>query len=410
MKNPHHRPTYLRYFRARLLNLARPSFWGTAIFLLVIGFVIKHYWNHPDLLTHTYNNQQTPAEINSNLSDEDRAIAADIDNLPVLFKEINQDAVVPATTIDKTQVKKNKTLLDELNNKQQEQNKSNQSKLSQNTGKSSSKIKIQNPFVLQAESLLQANQGQANQTDNTGLLNSEGIGNSSPNLGLGFNNSNSKNTNTQGLSPLQYALNQSKNPNSSSLKKIGFSENSLQTPDKNLQNSLTQTNSLTSYPSQQISAFPGNNFGQLGNTNFTNAISINTASTLTQPNIPTTNFETATSTYNSQTYNQPQTYNSPTSNSPTYNQTQTYNSQTYSQPQAYDIPNTSNYNVNQIPSGVISTPAPITSTSSIPTNTYTSNPTVLPSKNYTSPSSATSGAVQQYNSFPNAVQYPGVGQ
>jgi hypothetical protein len=438
MANPRRPPTFLIYFKARLSNLARPGFWGTAIFLLLIGFITRYYWKHPDLLTRRYNNQPTTQTVNSNLSDEDRAIAADIDNLPVLFREINQDAVAPATTVEKTEAKKDKTLLEELTNKQQEQNNLNQNKLAQNPRKTSSKPKIQNPFVLQAQSLLQTNQIQGNQEDSTNSFNLGGtftnqpviIGNSSPNLGIGFNNPNNKNTNTQVLSPLQFALNQSKNPNSPSLKKIGFSENSLQTPDKTLQDSLNQTNSPTSYLLQPISASPTNNLGHLSNTTSTN-----TTSTFTQPNIPSNNFDVQTpitpgynsptynsqtynsQTYNSQTYNS-STYNSQTNNSPTYNsQTNNspiYNSQTYNQPQGYD--NLNNYNsVNQIPntSTITSTPT----TSSIPTTSsyiqgsYTSNPTIsAPTTNYTTPVTPTYNPNQQYNSLPSVIQYPGIGQ
>ncbi|NJL09925.1 MAG: hypothetical protein HC908_06300 [Calothrix sp. SM1_7_51] len=94
----------LRFLRARLSNLARPSFWGTAIFLCVIGFVIKEYWSNPDFLSRGQQNS-APTQQNTSqtyLSDEDKAIAADIDNLPVLLEE-GKEAFFPATQ-DMTQV------------------------------------------------------------------------------------------------------------------------------------------------------------------------------------------------------------------------------------------------------------------------------------------------------------------
>lgn len=89
MPQRHYPPAYLRYLKARLWNLARPSFWGTAIVLSVVGLVIKEYWTNPDFLAKSQTNPVASPQqpVDSSLSAEDKAIAADIDNLPVLYND-----------------------------------------------------------------------------------------------------------------------------------------------------------------------------------------------------------------------------------------------------------------------------------------------------------------------------------
>ncbi|WP_066425945.1 hypothetical protein [Anabaena sp. 4-3] len=97
MSNRRYPPANLRYLKARLLNLGRPSFWGTAIFLCVLGLLIQQYWSNPDIFTQQRNQVTESDAIGSELSDEDRAIAADIDNLPLLL-DSSQSLNLPVTT------------------------------------------------------------------------------------------------------------------------------------------------------------------------------------------------------------------------------------------------------------------------------------------------------------------------
>ncbi|MGI8501249.1 MAG: hypothetical protein ACR2LR_08920 [Hassallia sp.] len=209
-------PAYLRYLRARLWNLGRPAFWGTAIFLSVLGLVIREYWANPDFLTFLQNNKQaaTQKPADSSLSDEDRAIAADIDNLPVLINDAQQSnfLVAPSTRKEKSQDNKSKSLLDDLISKQQEAAKNPKSNPLGIVGNVPAS-KVTNPFVAQAESLLQAG------TTNTGsqlfgVKSSDassvqpGIAGSSSNLGIGSAQTNN-NQNPAPISALQAAINES---------------------------------------------------------------------------------------------------------------------------------------------------------------------------------------------------------
>ena len=157
MPNRHYPPAYLRYLKARLLNLAKPSFWGTAIFLCIIGLVIREYWYNPDMFTYNQNSEVTSSESDdSDLSAEDKAIAADIDNLPILFKDLGQGnlpttANIPPTT---SLANNNDNLLREVN--QQQSSNSAASSLGIGTFNSTSTPMIKNPFVAEAENLLKS--------------------------------------------------------------------------------------------------------------------------------------------------------------------------------------------------------------------------------------------------------------
>lgn len=147
MPHRHYPPAYLRYLKARLWSLGKPSFWVTAIFISVVGLVIKEYWANPNMLTYRQNTQVTDE---SSLSAEDQAIAADIDNLPVLFNDFTEVSLPPlaSTTSEKSQANNSNNLLQEIN---KQQNKT--SLLASPNGTSAPQVN--NPFVLEAENLLQ---------------------------------------------------------------------------------------------------------------------------------------------------------------------------------------------------------------------------------------------------------------
>ncbi|BDI15204.1 hypothetical protein ANSO36C_10060 [Nostoc cf. commune SO-36] len=222
MPNRHYPPAYLRYLKARLLNLGRPSFWVTAIFLSVIGLVTWEYWSNPNIFV---SKQKTPATsqkpADSSLSEENKAIAADIDNLPALFNDFEQAplSLTANTPQEKTEAKNSKGLLEDAIKKQ---NSASDSKLNPGLGvNTDTSPAMKNPFVVQTENLLRAGTVNSNnqflgiKTLNAASEPTEGQQTSSS-LSIGLTNQTNKNQNTLPVSPLQSALNQSTNQKLSS--------------------------------------------------------------------------------------------------------------------------------------------------------------------------------------------------
>jgi hypothetical protein len=223
MPNRHYPPAYLRYLRARLWNLGRPGFWVTAIFLSIVGLVTWEYWSNPDIFVYKQKNKvvsQTPTD--SSLSAENRAIAADIDNLPVLFNDFEQAtlSLKANTPKEKTEAKNSKSLLEDVINKQKS---ASDAKLNPTLGvNGDTSPAVKNPFVVQTENLLRtgtvdnSNQFLGFKTFNTASEPTEGEQTSS-NLGIGFTNQTNKNQNSVSVTPLQAILNQSTNQKLSNL-------------------------------------------------------------------------------------------------------------------------------------------------------------------------------------------------
>jgi hypothetical protein len=157
MSRRYYRPAALRYLKARLWNLARPGFWITAIFLSVIGLSIKEYLKYTNSPTQKPTISRQPT--NSSLSKEDKAIAADIDNLPVLYNDSRQTSLqLPTgrTLKQNTQASNSQDSSDSL---EQSQNLASDAK--SNAGKkytsdNSSSTGLENPFVVKADNLLQS--------------------------------------------------------------------------------------------------------------------------------------------------------------------------------------------------------------------------------------------------------------
>ncbi|MBD2531944.1 hypothetical protein H6G97_21085 [Nostoc flagelliforme FACHB-838] len=214
MPNRHYPPAYLRYLKARLSNLGRPSFWVTAIFLSVVGLGTWEYWSNPNIFV---SKQKTPATsqkpADSSLSEENKAIAADIDNLPVLFNDFEQASLslTANTPQEKTDAKNSKGLLEDVIKKQ---NSASDTKLNPGLGvNSDTSPAMKNPFVVQTENLLRAGTVNSNnqflgvKTLNAASEPTEGQQTSSS-LSIGLTNQTNKNQNSLPVSPLQSALNQ----------------------------------------------------------------------------------------------------------------------------------------------------------------------------------------------------------
>ncbi|MDB9376183.1 hypothetical protein [Nodularia sphaerocarpa] len=151
MANHDYPPASLRYLKARLWNLGKPSFWVTAIFLSVIGLVIREYWSNPNMFTYKEN-----PEVNSSVSREDRAITADVDNLPALFRDFNPANVPIVANISRSKSRSdNKDKLVKDVDKEESVN-SAASIPEIGTFNSTSPPPGKNPFVLEAENLLES--------------------------------------------------------------------------------------------------------------------------------------------------------------------------------------------------------------------------------------------------------------
>jgi hypothetical protein len=289
-------PAYLRYLKARLWNLARPSFWGTAIFLAVMGLTVREYWIHPDFLNFRQNKQiEAKKPVNSSLSEEDKAIAADIDNLPVLFYDFTHRTLSSTATNvkQKTKVDNTNAILDGLSKQ-----KTTATDANSNSGlklvNPASTPKLENPFVVQTENLLQFK----NDYNNGQLLGVNGLTASSmptgtvqtsTNVGMGFTNPVNYNQNTTVVSPLQTALNQSTNQSwSLGGRTTSTQTNSLLLPNQNLPsttglntNAIAPVNHSTNYPNQNF-APPAANIPNLTTTNVQLPASAVTSITSTQ--------------------------------------------------------------------------------------------------------------------------------
>jgi hypothetical protein len=325
MPQRHYPPAYLRYLKARLWNLARPSFWGTAIVLSVVGLIIKEYWTNPGFLV---NSQTKPVaspqqRVDSSLSAEDKAIAADIDNLPVLYNDAEQAELPPTANTPKDQAQpKSKGLLDDLLNKRQPAASDSKLNLGLDTVNLAPAPKITNPFLTQADNLLQVGTFQTNTQTSTNSNNNSlsgssfqpGVTATSPSLGTQFNNQPDRNINGLTINPLQAALNQSRNQKQSSLNDA----TSNQTSQTNQTNTLrltpdggtTLTQPSNGLPSQTLSP---NTFVNRNPTNNTIAPGY-TGTPYTQPQNSYSNFS------GTQTSGTP--YNQPITNQPITNQPQ----------------------------------------------------------------------------------------
>jgi hypothetical protein len=287
MSSRRYPPAYLRYLKARLWNLARPGFWGTAIFLSVVGLGIKEYWTNPNFLTFGQKKTVVSQKATDTLSAEDKAIAADIDNLPVLINDIQQ-AIPIATTPESPKVKNNKNLLEDIL-------KSNSvSNAPVNTGVTNavSVPKPANPFLTQADNLLQ-------------IANPQNKLNSSTQSGVqttGDNNRTNSRQNTTPVNALQTALNQA--------------------DVQNLSRNTTQTNTTRQLPTDSLP----NQSSENSNLN---------RNDLGYTQSPVTNFSQAdyTTTNGSQTFGT--TYTQPTVTNNNLNNPQTFGT-TYTQPTVTD--------------------------------------------------------------------------
>ena len=215
----------LRYLKARLSIFTRPAFLVAAVFLSVVGFVVKEYWTNPDFfeLSQIQDSLSSTSSQSSNsqssLSDEDRAIAADIDNLSVLDYDKEQANIppIPTTSInDNSKIQKQNEaqlnkILDLTKKNQKEQ------RIPANTGQlktpNTPSASQKNPFLKQADDLLKFNVDMGNSNGSTNNLSpfSSNSQTSTGSFNLGINNNSFANPNqtTNSPSALQKAITES---------------------------------------------------------------------------------------------------------------------------------------------------------------------------------------------------------
>lgn len=98
-------PASMRYLGARLKPFKRPLFWGSIGLVTLIGLALYEYWLHPDWISgslseiSTTTNDSTSRLSNltneGQISAEDLAIGAELDNLDLLLKELEQNQTLP---------------------------------------------------------------------------------------------------------------------------------------------------------------------------------------------------------------------------------------------------------------------------------------------------------------------------
>ncbi|MEH1829139.1 MAG: hypothetical protein V7L22_28040 [Nostoc sp.] len=271
MPNRRYPPAYLRYLRARLWNLGRPGFWVTAIVLSVVGLVTWEYWSNPDIFVYKQKNEVTSQEpVDSSLSEENKAIAADIDNLPVLFNDFEEAALSLTANTPKEKAKdKSKGFLEDVIKKQ---NSPGDTKVNPALGvNGDTSPAVKNPFVTQTENLLRTGTADSgNQFLGLKTLNgaSEPTGGeqTSSNLDIGLTNQTNKNQNSLSINPLQAALNQSTNQKFSSFNGTTSTQtntlNGVSDPATTL---MPPINSLPNQNSLPITGLnPGKNYTSTG--------------------------------------------------------------------------------------------------------------------------------------------------
>ncbi|MBF2067518.1 MAG: hypothetical protein IGS39_24340 [Calothrix sp. C42_A2020_038] len=386
---------YFRYLKARLWNFARPGFWGTAIFLSVVGLTIREFWMRPDLLTSRQSKSTAiQPKPNSTLSAEDRAIVADIDTLPILRYDSEQgvqstlDKDTDINTLDTAEPiakpkKVNQNLLDEAIKNQ---------KSSSNTGLDSKSIaapsiKYDNPFLTQAQNLLQFGNtsrnnsfvglntfNASNQSNQTNQVNS---------LGLRVESTNSYDS-TQtlvGANSLQVALNTSSRNQTNQLpNQTSFNSQNLYNQSSNFINSnnFNSTNNLPQGLTQSFGTPVNISTQTLNNSVSPTQFTQPTIATTTQPQIYYGNLN---GTNLNQTPTQTQIFNN-------------LNGANSTQPQIYNNLNNSNFNTQPLPNNTITSQA----ASTVNTVPYPSTTTASPRITIKNGNIIITPSVQQPNS------------
>jgi hypothetical protein len=368
MKNHRYPSPYFRYLKARLWNLTRPGFWGTAIFLSVVGLVIREFWARPDILTRQSQPTVTQAQAKSTLSAEDRAVVADIDNLSVLnydFEQSLESTLNSAEPISKPK-KGNKNPLEEAISKQ---NAESETRANSTLERATPSSLVQNPFLTQANNLLKF--------------------------------ANTENNGFSGLNSLNQQSSQEDGKESYSNLRIGNRRNSFY--GINYQRNIA-TNSLEATLNQSAS---NRNFSIANNSNNINPLQTS-SNQLFIPNFSDSNPNSLNPNYVNNFGQQQQANMLPPNQSYSQSYSQLYQSPTSSIPNTTGLPqstltnqqptsygnNYGNINSNYVNSSNNFNTTNFNSTNSLPNTTQLTSPVATPAQNYNTPYSTVPTAVQ----------------
>ncbi|MBD2206620.1 hypothetical protein H6G33_19550 [Calothrix sp. FACHB-1219] len=252
MSNQHYPPAYLRYLKARLLNLGRPSFWVTAILLSVFGLVGWEYLSDPEILTQKPNPAVDVSKVGeSSLSTEDRAAIADVDNFPALTQDLGRVTVVAPLILpeENRNNQNNQNLFDDVIGKKPAVSNVSQSDANREIFDTKSTLTENNPFVVQADNLLRSGyshsplSGAKSFTNSAKEIDTNTSANSS---GLALANQAKINRDSVNISPLADAINKSQYQNNSNFpvsQTVNIMGSNLEAGVKlTNQNSTNQTN------------------------------------------------------------------------------------------------------------------------------------------------------------------------
>jgi hypothetical protein len=352
----------LRFFKARLTPFTKPMFWGSATILTLLGVTIWQYWQHPEWIG--TNNIEQPSTIRNNtanqdsnnivanpsksipqLSEEDLAVAADIDNSELLLEEIQAAQTQVNLVTPETEIEKN-TQDDFLGNEQKsnlpaynslsEELKPNQ----QNSSDPTSTNRTSSPFSPnQSNSTTTANSDNDdyNFTPSRSIFTTQKFGSNRP------------------VNYLKQALDQQNNQRLANQTPTPTSEVEQQPQTQpytgynpqttNNSNDLSRNRSLN-YPNYSYSNDykPNTPYSSVNPNNNYNSRSNNLPQNNYQqfrPSITTTGTDNNTNVYGNPNYNQPSTNNPSNPSITEENNTNVYGSPNYNQPSTN---NTSNSN------------------------------------------------------------------
>lgn len=247
MSRLHQPPAALRYFKARLRPLARPQFWLALTVLSLVGVFAAAYFTNPEQFAFGENNQNAaPATGNGNqtvdttLTPEEKAIAADIDNSAVLEQDL---LTIPSLQLT-PETQKEQGLFDEFM-KQRQANDGTGSSGSQQTQKSLAEQSLSNPFSIKPQD--------TPSVVNPVVPNLFNPGASAPNPA----NSTTQNPGSATVNPLQSALDRQAGNNSTLVNPNGTPINPLQSAlDRNPTGNSTIASPQTGTPTTQLPQNP----------------------------------------------------------------------------------------------------------------------------------------------------------
>ncbi|WP_071191957.1 hypothetical protein [Trichormus sp. NMC-1] len=289
MSDRNYPPAYLRYFKARLSNFLRPSFWVTGVFLLVIVLVIREYWLNPELFTKLQTKKAAAEKTaETSLSEEDKAIAADIDNMPTLLNDFEQASVSANVTTFPSKIQPNNSdsfIEDVINQK----NAADEDKYKSILGiaNSISSQPEKNPFVVQAENLLKIENSDYKSrfldTNNSPISPEPTAITDVSNLNQGLTtNQTTNNQSTVVISPLEAAIKKWSNTQlNPAISNVGVSPIS---PTNSLPNQGLPSGSIMGYNQLKVTNSPQNSYGNLNSIQTTPNIGISTTGTSALPN------------------------------------------------------------------------------------------------------------------------------